>query len=312
MYPYYPYGNPFLLYKSLPGYSALMAWYEERLSRLNLPYEARIVPTRYGPTHLLVMGPKEAPPVVLLSGLDDNALMWQAFLPDLMKSYRLFVVDIIGTLGKSAVVLPPVQGPDYGYWLWEVLNACYLPQAAFIGYRGGCMPITKLANLDVRRITKTMLINPSTIVPSAFTWMTLSVLPKVFYASLLFNLSPSIANGQKVVRAICVRKPTLSNELLEQEVSLFTLAKQHIKMNAMLDQHKALPAYEHQHLIAPTYLLTSKYDANYSAEAIVQQAKQVFTNLYCEIVPANYLLLVEQTELVKERMRQFLAASFGY
>jgi hypothetical protein len=59
-------------YKSPKAIEIFQEWYDNRLARLNLPYESRLVNTRFGKTHILVTGKAKAPPLIFLhNNLDD-------------------------------------------------------------------------------------------------------------------------------------------------------------------------------------------------------------------------------------------------
>ena len=73
---------PASIYKSPEGQAEILALYDEVLSHLRGTHESRMVSTRYGETHVLSLGPEDAPPVVVLHGdnfLNPTCLRW--FLP---------------------------------------------------------------------------------------------------------------------------------------------------------------------------------------------------------------------------------------
>lgn len=54
------------IYRSRRGEAALRVLYNAALERLGVAYESRVVGTRLVDTHGLVIGPADAPPVVVL------------------------------------------------------------------------------------------------------------------------------------------------------------------------------------------------------------------------------------------------------
>ncbi len=56
------------IYRTAEGETEIHAIYDRQLARLKLPHESRMVKTRFGNTHVLELGPKAAPPVVVLQG----------------------------------------------------------------------------------------------------------------------------------------------------------------------------------------------------------------------------------------------------
>ncbi len=57
---------PASIYRSVEGQAEILRLYDEALSRLGIGYESKTVSTRYGETHVLSVGPEDAPPVVFL------------------------------------------------------------------------------------------------------------------------------------------------------------------------------------------------------------------------------------------------------
>lgn len=57
-----------LIFKSPEGKDKFMVFYDSVLSNWPVPYDSLTVPTRFGSTHIIVSGPKDAMPLVLLLG----------------------------------------------------------------------------------------------------------------------------------------------------------------------------------------------------------------------------------------------------
>ena len=73
---------PTSIYRSLRGEAEILWLYDEALSHLRISHESKMLATRYGKTHVLSLGPEDAPPVVFLHGgnfLNPTCLRW--FLP---------------------------------------------------------------------------------------------------------------------------------------------------------------------------------------------------------------------------------------
>ena len=91
------------IYRTAAGRAAIMAWYDRKLAALPVHAESRLVSTSFGPTRLVVAGPPDAPPVVVLHGMQMNAAMVAA-LVTLSRTHRVYAIVIIGMPGKSAEV----------------------------------------------------------------------------------------------------------------------------------------------------------------------------------------------------------------
>ncbi|HEV8045754.1 MAG TPA: hypothetical protein VGP38_11275 [Rubrobacter sp.] len=103
------------IYKSPEGEAEIRALYDEALADLGTGYESLTVGTRYGGTHVLAVGPEDAPPVVFLPGgnfLNPTCLRW--FLP-LAEEHRVYAPDLVGQPGKSAQTRPSAKDDGHAW-----------------------------------------------------------------------------------------------------------------------------------------------------------------------------------------------------
>ena len=61
------------LYKSVEGFNEIMAWYEGLVDKITVPFDSHFVDTRFGRTHMLVCGPEQAPPLILVQAAAGSA-----------------------------------------------------------------------------------------------------------------------------------------------------------------------------------------------------------------------------------------------
>lgn len=54
------------IYRSEQGQSTMEKWYQDTLDELTMPYDTQVVETRFGPPHVLSIGPKNGTPVFCL------------------------------------------------------------------------------------------------------------------------------------------------------------------------------------------------------------------------------------------------------
>lgn len=147
-------------YTSHAGYTAMMRWYEQALSRFSVPLTRRFIRTRCGLTHVISAGNPTAPPLVLLHGINVNAIGWRRQFELLAPHFHLIAPDVIGFSGLSAAVRPAYASDAYTHWLLDVLDAYQVERAGFVGTSGGGWYALKLAAHHPQRVAALTLINP--------------------------------------------------------------------------------------------------------------------------------------------------------
>jgi len=77
----------FYQYKSDKARGKAFTSHDAILSRWPVPYETRFVETVFGPTHIMIYGAPDAPPLVLIHGHGSNATMWYPLASALSSPY---------------------------------------------------------------------------------------------------------------------------------------------------------------------------------------------------------------------------------
>jgi len=84
------------IYKSEAGEREIQRRYREALDTWPVPAEHVRVPTREGETFVVVSGPTDAPPLLLLHGSGTNTAMWQGDVAAWARHFRVHALDLIG------------------------------------------------------------------------------------------------------------------------------------------------------------------------------------------------------------------------
>ncbi|GAA0991689.1 alpha/beta hydrolase [Acrocarpospora macrocephala] len=98
-----------------------------------MPSDQVTVPTREGDTFVVVSGPVDAPPVLLLHGSAANTAMWRYDVESWSRDFRLHAIDMIGEPGLSARSRPELGSEAYALWLDDVLAGLGLTHASIVG-----------------------------------------------------------------------------------------------------------------------------------------------------------------------------------
>lgn len=155
---------PYLkMYKSAEGHKAIMDWYENVLETLDVKVDSTYVNTRFGRTHMLVAGPEQAEPLILIPGVAGCAPLWRRQLPEFARHFRVYALDIVGQPGKSDPITPSFLGDDFSEWMVDVLDALSLERAHFAGTSVGGWMVLRLGIHAPHRVDKIVMLSPTGI-----------------------------------------------------------------------------------------------------------------------------------------------------
>ncbi|PXX56610.1 pimeloyl-ACP methyl ester carboxylesterase [Nocardia tenerifensis] len=168
------------IYKSETGATLVRQRYEELLKTWPVPAEHVRVPTREGETFVVVSGPPDAPPLLLLHGSGANSSMWRGDIASWATHFRTYVVDIIGEPGGSAPSRPPLDSDRLALWLDDVLEALGLESISVVATSLGGWVAVDYAIRRPGRITRLALLCPGGIGPQQFGWLPKALLLRLF------------------------------------------------------------------------------------------------------------------------------------
>ena len=147
------------------GEARFRAAYDAALKLWPVPYEELDIPTRFGATHVVAAGAKNAPALVLLHGYMATSVMWSPNVADFAKSYRVYAVDIMGQPSKSIPGEPVRSAADYVAWLTETFDALHLDRACLVGMSYGGWLALSFVLAAPERVSKLVLLSPGGLLP---------------------------------------------------------------------------------------------------------------------------------------------------
>jgi pimeloyl-ACP methyl ester carboxylesterase len=148
-------------FKSPKAEARYMAIYDAFLQKWPVPYVSYDIPGRFGCTHLVASGPKNAPALFLLHGSRATLTMWWANIADLSTDYRVYAVDIMGQPGKSIPNPSFTKRADLIPWLTELLDTLKIEKASLVGQSYGGWFALNYAIHVPQRVNKIALLSPA-------------------------------------------------------------------------------------------------------------------------------------------------------
>jgi len=154
------------VFKNAQGEAAYMAAYDRALEKWPVPYETKYVPTAYGDTHMIISGPVDGEPIIVVHGGDSDATIMSPIIPALAQSYRVYALDIIGYAGPGKAVKAIEDRAGFAEWLTDVLDALNIEKAHMVGWSMGGFLTVNYALEKPERLKKIVLLAPAaTFVP---------------------------------------------------------------------------------------------------------------------------------------------------
>lgn len=125
------------LYKSEEGFDRIMSWYDNVVAKITVPVESVWLDTRFGCTHALAAGRRDAEPLLLIPGVAGSAPLFRRALEPLSRHFRVYALDIVGQPGRSDP--NPISMLDNSHVLWvcDVLDSLGLQSAHIAGQSAG-------------------------------------------------------------------------------------------------------------------------------------------------------------------------------
>ena len=147
----------------------MIAIYDAKLAQWPTPYETTYVDTSYGKVHVIIGGPEDAPPVLLLNAGEMSGWSWITNIGALNEHYRTYAIDTIGEPGKSQlsdINHFPKKGAEWSDLLVEITDKLGVEKAYVVGASNGGFLALNYAIHYPERIKKMALLGAMGLTPS--------------------------------------------------------------------------------------------------------------------------------------------------
>jgi len=286
--------NPF---KSPETKEKFLRAYDEEAKAWPVQSESKMINTSYGNIHVRINGPLNAPPLVLLHGMNSNSLMWLPNIEDLSKNYRTYAIDDIHGNGRSIDTKTMNDPNDLNNWLDELFAALNLYDINLVGMSYGGWQACQYALKFPNKINKLVLLAPAATVlktSSIFTLRAiLSLIPtRYFLKSLIYW-----------VMADSVKK---DENGMEKTVNFMYLASKCFKIRQS-PAPTVLDDDELRSMEMPVLYLVGENEKIYSPTRAVERIKNVAQQIKAEIIPnAGHDLTSVQNKMIDDKVLEFL------
>jgi pimeloyl-ACP methyl ester carboxylesterase len=151
------------IYKTPEVKAQFMKIYDEKMKEWPVPYEDVFVDTQYGKVHVIVSGPQDSPPMLLLHASGVSGWSWKYNVEELSQYYRTYAIDLITDAGKSEFTsLDHIMkdGKDMAILYAEITDQLGVEKAYVVGASEGGSIGTNYALYFPERVEKLALLGP--------------------------------------------------------------------------------------------------------------------------------------------------------
>ena len=289
-------------FKSPKGEAEYMAAYEATMRLWPVPYESMDVSSRFGSTHLVVCGPKDAPPLVLLHSFFMSLTVWVHNIADMSRDYRVYALDIMGQPGKSIPDQPMRDRDEIAEWLTGILDGLRISQTDLVGWSyGGFVAL----NFAIRRpdwLRKLVLLTPiGSFVP----------LKKQFYIRGMLTRLPGRFWSNSMMHWMFY-EPNLKDEKTKRMFDLIT-NQFYSGLRYFRLPPTVLPVpYTDEELRGvrnPTLLLIGQQESLYNPVPAIERAKLLIPDIKTQLIPqAGHELPGSKPDIIDKKILEFLKA----
>ena len=283
------------IYRSPEGEEKILALYERALKQLGTGFEEQMVDTRYGDTHVLTTGPKEAPPLMIFQGGNTVNPVTLSWFSPLLSEYRVYAPDTIGHPGRSAQNRISSGDDSFGKWVIDLLDNLGIEKSSFIGPSYGAGIILRTAAYAPERISNAVLLVPSGIVKGSF-W-------KMILPMLLYRLFPSRDRLLKAAR------PMFTEDMDEITLDVIGSVFLHVKLETQMPRlatKEELAGFK-----APTLVMAGEKDIFFPANKILPRAEEIIPNLVAaeSLHGSGHFPSTKTLDYINNRIKMFLKES---
>jgi pimeloyl-ACP methyl ester carboxylesterase len=279
-------------FKTPEGEAAFLASYDAILKLWAVPYEELDIPTRFGSTHVIVSGPKNAPPLVLLHGYMATSTMWTRNIADFSKEYRVYSIDVMGQPGKSIPAEPIRSAADYVLWLKTTLDALRLARVPLVGVSYGGWLACTYTVAKPERVDRLVLLSAGGLLP----------LTKQFsIRGMLMVLLPARFTVNSCMHWLGIAET--------QFLRLIYLGLKHFRMPP--ETARVMPTVfsddELQSMRIPTLVLYGDHEVICDPVAALARARRLIPDVEGDLVPGcSHDMCFSQYRIVDARVLEFL------
>jgi len=275
--------------------NAYITSYNKALKLWDVPYTEEDIKTSFGTAHVIMAGPKNEKPLVLLHGMDASSTMWYPNIKALAKNHRVYAIDFMMEPGKSTLSAKPLSPEEIITLYNEIFNHYKLKNFDIVAASRGGWIATLLATQRKNSIDKIVLLSPA---------QTFKFIDKVGKTSsaLMLKLFPSEKKFGKTLETFSTHPEKISPVYKRQ----FYLANKYAKSNSSMLKMHPFSDDELKMIDNPVLVIIGDQDVINAEDSLERAQKYLSRNKTKTIKDAGHFLSIDQSKIVNDAMIDFL------
>jgi pimeloyl-ACP methyl ester carboxylesterase len=291
-------------FKSSEGEAAYLSAYDAAMKAWPVPYEAMDISSRFGVTHVVTSGPRNAPSLVLLHGYWATLTMWTPNISEFSRSHRVYAIDVMGQPGKSVPGEPIRNAADCVAWLAAVLDALHLDRISLAGMSFGGWLALNYAAAAPERVQSLVLLSPAASV--------LGIVKQFALRGTLMMLLPTRFTVNGFMRWLGFKDDPddfIARDTMTRVIDLMYLGLKHFRFPR--ETSRIMPTVfsdsDLRAMQVPTLLLMGDHEVIYDPANALSRARRLIPDLEGELVRgSSHEMTVRQHRIVDARVVDFL------
>lgn len=269
--------------------------YEKALDLWNVKVERKFIETKFGDAHVIVCGPKNGEPLVLLHGMNASSTMWYPNIQALSKKYRVYAIDFFLEPGRSENIGEVENTQQIVDWYVQIFDELKLNNFSIIGAsRGGWLGLN-IALREKNRVKKIALLSPA----QTFSWISPG---KDLLSNLVYMVDPKRENLRKVLETLSSNVDKIDQTFIDQ----YYIGSEEAKIHKVMAEMTPFDDAELKLIDIPVLLLIGDQDF-INKDKNLSKADSLFPNVKSSIVTdAGHFLSIDQAKTVNEQLLDFL------
>jgi pimeloyl-ACP methyl ester carboxylesterase len=283
-------------FRTSTGEAAYQLAYDRTLGLWPAEREALEVKTSFGTTRVNAIGPKDAPPAVLIHGFGFSSTQWYPNVGALTPARRIYAPDVPDQMGLSTLE-QPLQTPDnYACWVGELLDGLQLGRVSLAGHSYGGWISANFAARQPERVVCLSLISPAaTFVPLTIEFYIRGILGGMLARDWMIYGMVQWMTTLRNVRGLAI-------------VEQFKTGMQNMAQ-IPAGFPKVLGAAAFSQLRMPVQFIIGDHEVIYTKRpaAVVKRARQLIPHLQAALIPnGGHAVTLDQTAETNRQLQAFM------